>query len=70
MISLTINFIGKKMTLTELIQHAAVICGIAALLWVIAGLLASPFEQEQDETEAEFPPAPKAPGLPHNRRKV
>ena len=54
--------------MTEYFQVVAVSVGVAGLLWIIAGLLASPFEDDYiDEIENEYPPT--APGLPHNRRK-
>lgn len=55
--------------MTEYFQVVAMSVGVAGLLWIIAGLLVSPFEDDDytDEIEEEYPPT--APGLPHHRRK-
>lgn len=53
--------------MTHYIQLFAIIAGIAALLWIIAGLLSSIGSPEyEDEIESEYPVGP---GLPHNRAK-
>lgn len=54
------------MTFHEFIQYGGSIAALIALLWVVAGLIASAFPDPKYEDEHE---TMNGPGLPHHRSK-